>query len=563
MAFNLADVLKDVPKLGTEREQIEYISLDLIESDPNNFYQLSDIENLAANIALCGLQQPIRVRPISGADNYRIVSGHRRRAALEELRKDDPERWSEVPCIVEQDEASPALQQLRLIYANANTRTMTSAELSEQAVQVEKLLYQLKEDGYEFPGRMRDHVAQAVGQSKSKLARLKVIRDNLADCFVSAYKDSTLNESVAYSLAQLNKDDQILLFEDLKNKDRKVSWLDAKDVDTFKQRIAFIENLRCDKLSGKCACNHIAEKKIVAASTERYIACHCTQCCSDCPALVSCKSACPVMSDKIAKLKADKREAAALEKSKREERERPYVQKISDLWQRFGLARELAYKDWDDCKRAMGLGYFSIDNEKVMKLECGEQKITPETKLPYGSSCYLTDVEQIVAVADLLGCSLDYLLCRTDVREVATQTQNVPNLNTFPGCSWHPASQEPPVGIKVIIVDHFGFCDDCVYLGGGQWSGRIDEGEPIYAWSMIPTDDDLSSATQSAASGNGWQTGNPVEYGTYVACIQLSENTPKRVRELVWTGDEWLLYGEKLADGVTVRSWIRPPEESV
>ena len=61
-----------------------------------------------------------------------------------------------------QDEASPELQQLRLIYANANTRTMTGAELAEQAAQVEKLLYQLKEQGYEFPGRMRDHVAQAL-----------------------------------------------------------------------------------------------------------------------------------------------------------------------------------------------------------------------------------------------------------------------------------------------------------------------------------------------------------------------------------------------------------------
>ena len=149
--FDLADVLKGVPNLGTSKKQLEYIKRELIDPDPNNFYSLTGIEELAANIQLCGLQQPILVRPIDGV-RYMVVSGHRRRAAIELLAEDEPEKWEEISCLVERDEASPELQQLRLIYANANTRTMTGAELAEQAAQVEKLLYQLKEQGYEFPG---------------------------------------------------------------------------------------------------------------------------------------------------------------------------------------------------------------------------------------------------------------------------------------------------------------------------------------------------------------------------------------------------------------------------
>ena len=110
MAFDLSDLLKDMPDLGANREQIEYISLDLLDEDPNNFYQLSGIEELAANIELCRLQQPIRVRK-QKSGRYMIVSGHRRRAAVEMLAKDDPEKWSEVPCIIEADNVSPALQQ--------------------------------------------------------------------------------------------------------------------------------------------------------------------------------------------------------------------------------------------------------------------------------------------------------------------------------------------------------------------------------------------------------------------------------------------------------------------
>ena len=64
MAFNLADALKGVPYQGTGREQIEYIRLDKIQEDPNNFYQLTGLAELADNISLCGLQQPIRVREL-------------------------------------------------------------------------------------------------------------------------------------------------------------------------------------------------------------------------------------------------------------------------------------------------------------------------------------------------------------------------------------------------------------------------------------------------------------------------------------------------------------------
>ena len=117
MGFDLGALLKDVSNFGTGREQIEYIRLDLIDGDPNNFYQLSDIDKLAANIELCGLQQPLRVRTHpDNPERYMIVSGHRRRAALKMLAADDSERWEEVPCIQDEPAASPTLQQLQLIF---------------------------------------------------------------------------------------------------------------------------------------------------------------------------------------------------------------------------------------------------------------------------------------------------------------------------------------------------------------------------------------------------------------------------------------------------------------
>lgn len=487
MAFDLGELLKDVSTVGTGREQIEYIRLDLIEEDPNNFYHLSGIEDLAANIELCGLQQPIRVRAIPDSCRYRIVSGHRRRKAVELLAQDNPQRWNEIPCIIEADEASPALQQLRLIYANANTRTMTSAEVSEQAVQVEKLLYKLKEDGYEFPGRMRDHVAQAVGASKSKLARLKVIRDGISACWRPKWEDGTLGESSAYELAKMPKALQNLLYEEKVRTNANIKWLYADDIKRFAERCDKIGKLTCDIRSdddGGCANYEAKVRK--AAVADRYGGFICDHtCCMDCPELKRCKAACSKCQAHKQALIASAKAVAKAEKLAQEEKDAPKVRAISELWQRFGLARGLADKTIDDCKKALGLYQFPFDYEKTMALECGEAKLTAETKLPYGYNCSLEDVQKLVNIADMFGCSLDWLFCRTDVRETAN---------------------------------------------------------------AVPT------------VGTTWRTGNPEAYGTYVAYVEIAGSDKKTLRELLWDGEEWYLFGNPIDENVMVCRWTDRPE---
>lgn len=204
--FEMGDYLKTlaqpVPDSDTGREQIEYISVDLLDGDPNNFYSLRDLDELAANIATVGLQQPIRVR--DGENGHVvIVSGHRRTAAIRKLVEEGRTDLREVPCIRERGEASPALQELRLIYANSSTRELTSAEISRQAEKVRELLYQLQEEGYEFPGRMRDHVAEACKISRSKLARLEKIQKGLALCYRDTWEAGTLPEDTADALSSL------------------------------------------------------------------------------------------------------------------------------------------------------------------------------------------------------------------------------------------------------------------------------------------------------------------------------------------------------------------------
>ena len=345
--FDLASVLKDVSNLDTNREQIEYIDIDLIDGDPNNFYELSEIDALAANIELIGLQQPLRVRT-SAEDPSRvmIVSGHRRREAIRKLVADGREDLREVACIREQTATSGALQELRLIYANSDTRRLTSADISKQAARVEALLYQLKEEGYEFPGRMRDHVAEACKVSKTKLARLKVIRDNLLKEWKKFYEKGDLVESSAYALAKLPTAHQVAIFNYRNSsKENPAKWFHESTIENYGQHLAKIDTLACKKCKGDHCSNSANKYQKMMSVDYSWKRDRCGKCCSTCEDLAKCKFSCPLLAEKVKKLKADAKAARQQEKTAEEERDRPKIEQLQRLWYRFGVARAAAGND--------------------------------------------------------------------------------------------------------------------------------------------------------------------------------------------------------------------------
>ena len=409
--FDLGAMLAGVSEPDTGREQIEYIPMNLIDDDVNNFYKLTDLEDLAANIALCGLQQPIRLRPNPENPNrYIIVSGHRRRAAIKLLAKDDPEKWSEIACIVQRNDVSPSLQQLQLIYANSNTRVLTPAEIGEQALQVEKLLYQLKEEGYEFPGRMRDHVAAAVNASTTKLARLKVIREKLAFCWQPAFKKSELGESTAYALAQMPSKWQDIIHAVYGDTPRQLYEGSVKE---YHERFKKIEKTRCGSKKD-IVCVHQAEM-MKRSCKERWSDPCRSGCCMDCVNLQTCRSSCAKAAGKKKELKDTAKEANIRATEERIRKEKPTIDFIREVYKRVGIAREAGCVSVQSLFEAQKKIYSaSIDDPAQEKMEDGTGKFTADTRLPFGYYFSATEGLKLVAVADLLNCSIDFLLGRSE-----------------------------------------------------------------------------------------------------------------------------------------------------
>ena len=208
--FSVSDYItpEDVSKLDTEATAISFIPLERLLQNEKNFYDTSSIDELADSIALNGLIEPIIVRPVrDGSGDYRIISGHRRFLAICELAKDEPERWARVPAII-REPASDVLEELLLIEANRATRVLSSADTMHQAERYRELLAELKKQGVEIPGRLRDAVAEAMQISASRLARLDVIRKNLSPEWMEAFETGSLSESAAYELARLPQEQQ-------------------------------------------------------------------------------------------------------------------------------------------------------------------------------------------------------------------------------------------------------------------------------------------------------------------------------------------------------------------
>lgn len=496
--FDLGDfakTLRNVPDSGTnDQEQITYLDEALLQGDEKNFYELSEIEGLAANIELIGLQQPIRVRPDpADVGAYLIVSGHRRMAAIRLLKKDNPERWARVPCIIEdRPEESDAMRELRLIYANSDTRKMSPADIGKQAERVESLLYELKEQGMDFPGRMRDHVAEACRVSRSKLARLKKISNNLAPCYKSLWDAGHLPEDTADALSSLPEDVQERI----------------KRVCPKKLPSAYNIRRMHDKMErGKdyCAAAFACPDGSACTHLDKFFrhdlncggsweTCGGNECCVKCRrggrhAPGDYSAACPDMCAKAKaiyeKTKADKKEA---DERKEKKSRREAIAKGMNVAQRIVRAADAA-----------GLSDKSkIQNSYSGIIEIGRLRSVAQGNVPDSMSNYsLNEIipyrsSQLAEMAKHLHCSTDYLLGLTDELRPAVPESGQQMMLA----GWMPGGTNPAHSCECVVDFELGSSDKAIRRlakwnnRSERWefsSGNAIEAQPI-KWIEIPAD---------------------------------------------------------------------------
>lgn len=481
--FNLAETLKNASaQMGTNMERLERIDINLIDADPLNFYSMGGIEELMANIELVGLQQPIRLRRNPDAPGrYIPISGHRRWTAFCNLAAEGKDEYKSIPAIVEEGAASAEMQELRLIYANASTRKLTDYELRKQAERVEELLYKLKEQGVDFPGRMRDHVAEACKVSKSKLSRLKQIADGLDVSIRDGYwAKGKLQESTALELAKLPEDTQRRVIDFVASgKDADLHNLSAYTAGAMGKDFERFAEMACPAAEGKPCCNgDNCVSKLYARGYRGYDHCQ-GGCCYDCDQLATCSKGCQRMASKKAKLKAKAKEQKAAEKAaekeaeaKREARDTAKVAVATRLWARMAEACKANNVEF----AALAADANSMCYWDWRRLITGEATVSSGYAVSPLNDILVSDLEAVCRMADALGVSVDYLLCRTD--EPTTSTPSAPK--------WHTG--DPPRDGEYLIkydANEFGGAGtDVDYYEKDAWGWTV--GAVNLRWCEIP-----------------------------------------------------------------------------
>lgn len=484
------------------RETIEYLPYDLIDPDPDNFYSIEGLDKLADSIATVGLLDPIRVRHSqTDGGHYVVTSGHRRRAAIKLLIDSGEEGWrNAVPCIVDRGERTPEWHELRLIFANSTSRQLSSAEMSRQAQRVEELLVSLKEQGYEFPGRMQDHVAAAMNTSASKLKRLHAIRGNAEEYILNAYDTGRLNENTAYLLSQHPQKYQHMIWVEYARAGQPQDRLTGDIAATIRSAELLMENHKCPLSPGICS---VWDSRFSEGLRRRFEGskvgnCQKGGCCKGCPALLECEAYC-------FKCKAERQRKEAEQTQRRAELEDIFREAeasrtdgpaaISGGYRQTGLLfdrvqriRRAAEASGADLRHVFSMRSLS-DRDLETYLSIINGGPDPNHELDE----LFDDTDELVDLADDLECSTDFLLGRSDepFRKEEAKEEKKEETKAVAAPEWQKGN--PPISGWYLVWStwlDFRHADyEMLFWSGDKWTegdrGRASKSK-VLAWFRVP-----------------------------------------------------------------------------
>ena len=189
------------------------ISIFKMYRNTMNFYSVKDIEELAGDILLSGLKQNLELvyAPCEKGE-YRIVAGERRWEALKYLvskgYKDFELATSKLTTPQDDDE-----EQVEIIIANAY-RTKTISDMIEEETRLKASLERMKAAGKKIKGydlqsgRLRDVISSMLHMSKTKIAQIEAVNNNLIPEWREELKKERLTFSAAYELSGMTEDEQ-------------------------------------------------------------------------------------------------------------------------------------------------------------------------------------------------------------------------------------------------------------------------------------------------------------------------------------------------------------------
>ena len=211
MAFNIMDLMNGATRAAVEGvENYEEIRLNLeeIEVTKHNRYSMDELEELATSILMDGLQEPLIIGRVNG--KYLLSGGHRRREALKILKDEGHEEITKaIPCRFK--DMTETQFRLSLLIGNTFNRKMTDYDLMNQAADWKEVLTQARTEKLlilEAGKRIRDYVAEVLGESATKIAQLEAINNNATEEVKEQFQKGNMGITNAYETSKLTENAQ-------------------------------------------------------------------------------------------------------------------------------------------------------------------------------------------------------------------------------------------------------------------------------------------------------------------------------------------------------------------
>lgn len=284
--FDISKFAAGIKPVRSESDTMMEIPVDNIRDNPRNFYPVPDPQALRAlmdSIQANSLLEPPTVVP-AGDGTYRLISGHSRMAAIKALRETEtPDQWATVLCRV-LPPMSEGQEQAAVIEANRQ-RVKSNALLADEAEKLTAAYIKRREAGEELPGRIRDHVAEALQVKATKIANLSAIKNGLKlPGIVRKWEAGDIPEAAALEIARMDIEEQYRLLDWTIESESHYSIRDVKMFHTL--WTMFPHN--CPESSGLCPNAGPMYDRFYTYGALN----NCTGCCRSCNKKDTCKTVC-------------------------------------------------------------------------------------------------------------------------------------------------------------------------------------------------------------------------------------------------------------------------------
>ena len=322
--LNVGNLKKAVEKVADRKENIlsgnnlKTVSLsEIIENEKNVLFRElteKEMEELKSSIQEVGLLEPLVV--VQEGEQYKLISGHQRKKALEELGMDKVA----VNIVNLQDED----EELALIHANIKQRKLNDMELA-RVIKAEKEIIQqkIKKGTLKNQGRAIEQVANNLEISKDKAKRLDRLNLLIPELQLLV-EQGKITTGKGQEIGLLDVETQKILYSSLKENIEKFSLEEIKKIkqqDETKRldllkKLDEVRNERDEQMNNFQLQEH--ENRILKEKINE----------------LEKKKTSPANEEEIKKLKTELKEKEREEKEQRklqEEKERMLLQQIEKL----------------------------------------------------------------------------------------------------------------------------------------------------------------------------------------------------------------------------------------